>query len=120
MTYCADLATTGGAKVAQILGTEVLENEERSLGRCCFANVRLPLRVGEGKGEVREGDRAAVTQWLVKTMVDEFCTFMALCFYAGNWWVRLSGQVYLELSDFEWAGGVLGELCGRIEEGVWR
>lgn len=117
MRYCADVVKAGGVAVARTLRTEVLDDGEGRLTRCCFANVRLPLKVGEGRGEVREGDVAGVTQWLVVRMVEEFDTFMAVVFYAGAWWVRLSGQIYLEVGDFEWAGRVLKGLCERVRNG---
>lgn len=107
----------GGITVARILQTEVLDNGEGSLTKCCFANVRLPLTIGDAQGEVREEDAAAATQWLVMTMVGEHHTFMAVVFYAGSWWVRLSGQIYLEAQDFEWAGEVLKGLCERVRNG---
>ena len=117
MRYCADLAKAGGIAVAKALQTEVLDNGEGSLTKCCFANVRLPLKIGDAQGEVREGDAAAATQWLVVTMVADHHTFMAVVFYAGVWWVRLSGQIYLEAKDFEWAGQVLKGLCERVRKG---
>lgn len=117
MRYCADVVKAGGVAVARALRTEVLDDGEGSLTRCCFANVRLPLTVGEGRGDVREGDVGGVTQWLVVRMVEEFDTFMAVVFYGGAWWVRLSGQIYLEAGDFEWAGRVLMGLCERVRNG---
>jgi hypothetical protein len=35
-------------------------------------------------------------------------------------WVRLSGQIYLEVRDFEWVGERLKELCGRVKKGEFR
>jgi len=60
-----------------------------------------------------------VRDWLTLKMVREFHTFMALIFYRGEWWVRLSAQVYLELDDFEWGAVVLKELCERVRQGAW-
>ena len=117
MRYCTEVVKAGGVTVAKILGTEVLDNEEGSLTKCCFANVRLPLKIGNARGEVREEDAPAVTQWLVLTMVEKHHTFMAVVFYAGCWWVRLSGQIYLEAKDFDWAGEVLKGLCERVQKG---
>ncbi|KAH9880352.1 hypothetical protein IAQ61_000643 [Plenodomus lingam] len=45
-TYCSTLALAGAHRVAQILGTHVLDNATHTLTQCCMANVRLPLDVG--------------------------------------------------------------------------
>jgi len=60
-----------------------------------------------------------VRDYLTATMVKEFDTFMAMIFYADAWWVRLSGQIYLEMADFERAASILQELAGRIRKGVF-
>jgi hypothetical protein len=54
-----------------------------------------------------------------KTLVDEYDTFMGFNFYAGAWWVRLSGQVYLTKEDFQWGTDVLKEVCERVKKGDW-
>ena len=119
------LAREGGQRAAEILGTEVLDNESRSLTRCSMVNVALPLVVeGEredGKGTaIPASDKAAVTNWILQTLMDEHKTFVSLYVYRGRWWARLSAQVYLELDDFEWAGRVLKEVCGRVAKGEYK
>ena len=52
---------------------------------------------------------------IVKLLVDEYCTFMAVVFYCEAWWVRLSAQIYLELEDFAWSANVLKEVCAIVE-----
>jgi hypothetical protein len=52
-----------------------------------------------------------------KTLVDEFNTFVAIYEYEGKLWTRISGQIYLELKDFEWLAGVLKALLERIRSG---
>ena len=40
----------------------------------------------------------------------------------GKWWVRVSAQVWNEMSDFEYLGKVLAETCKEVEEAamlVW-
>lgn len=32
---------------------------------------------------------------------------------SGSWWMRLSAQVYTELSDFERVGKLVLEMCGK-------
>ena len=122
------LAREGGKKVAEILGTEVLDNESGSMSRCSMINVALPLVVqgGEGQGEegkataIPESDKAAATNWMLQRLVNEHKTFVALYVYRGRWWARLSAQVYLELEDFEWAGQVLKEVCERVAKGEYK
>ncbi|KAL1615411.1 hypothetical protein SLS54_009065 [Diplodia seriata] len=133
--YCENLARDGGRRAAQILGTELLDNSSNTLSRCFFANVRLPLaleaceaaaekaaaaREKEGKRVVTNAEvPALVKNWAAATMVREYGGFQALIEYGGGWWARLSAMVYLEVADFEWAAGVLKEVCERAERGEW-
>lgn len=123
--YCTRLAQDAGKLVAKALGTEVMDNETKTLSQCCMSMVRLPIEpgkmqqagemVGLGKDEVG----GAVTFWLHRTMLDDYSTFLQTLFYGGAWWARLSGQVYLEMSDFEEAVPLLVELCERARKGEW-
>ena len=116
--YNHKLAREGGQRVAKILGTEVLENEEGTLGNCCFTNVRLPLKLEEVISVAGKNDIGVpVVIWVSAILVKEYGTFMALIFYDNAWWVRLSAQIYLELGDFEWAAEKLKEVCGRVMKG---
>lgn len=116
--YCIGLARKGGQRVAEILGTSILDNDAHTLTECFMVNVLLPLdQPTSGAGSlVMNGDfaGATVTDWMQKTMIKEFKTFMPVFPFQGSWWVRLSGQIYLEESDFEWAGWTLKELCERL------
>lgn len=109
--YCSTLVRAGAQTVAAALGTEALENEEGDLQDCCMAMVRLPI---EGVDAAQE---AAALQWAQETLVTEFKTFLAIGVLQGAFWVRLSGQVYLDGDDFEWAGKVLKEVCERVNKG---
>jgi len=113
--YCNHLAKRSGEIIRDILGTEVLENDEGTLGNCYFSNVRLPLDAAELTG----GDAAkrnAIGQWILNTLLEEYDTFIAIIFYAGSWWVRQSAQVYLTEADFTWAGDTLKKICERARE----
>ncbi|KAK5116566.1 hypothetical protein LTR85_009191 [Meristemomyces frigidus] len=118
MAYTHQLSREAGKTVASVLGTEVMENEEGTLGNCNLSNVRLPLSFGD----IADDDHrkaVKVAQWIAKTLVEEYNTFIAIIFYGGAWWVRLSSQVYLTAEDFEWGAGVLKELCARVSTGEW-
>src|SRR5436190_985062 len=119
--YCQDLVHAGGRRLAEILGTEVLENRSHSLHRCCFTNVRLPLKIESAdttndnetkeRAVVRVDEALHVAKWIVDQTVKEFDTFIPMWVYAGAIWTRISGQIYLEIGQFEWAGRVLQKLC---------
>lgn len=123
--YCFKLARDGGGIIATTLGTEIMENSQKTLGRCCFTNVRLPLnfhRAGTSEDEhhLNAGDGPNIVQWLMDRAMCEYNTWIPGKFYGGAAWVRLSAQIYLEIKDFEWAATVLHTLCKRIIEGEWR
>ncbi|KAI4738353.1 PLP-dependent transferase [Aureobasidium sp. EXF-12298] len=103
--YNNDLARRGGRLVAEILGTEVLENEELTLGDCAMTNVRLPFNP-EGRLIRDLADRINKTMNLKNIAVNAYA-------YEGKFWVRLSAQVYLEMEHFEVAGLALKKIFSR-------
>ncbi|RAL10633.1 putative aminotransferase family protein (LolT) [Aspergillus homomorphus CBS 101889] len=143
--YLEELAVQAADLVAEALGTEVLgadlvssssssssispghqggENSTRSpWRRCAMNNVRLPVRVGDSsltdKKEAQAvvpADRVpAVVDWMQRRLVEDYGTFVPVFAHAGWLWVRLSAQVYLDRTDFEWLVPVLKELVGRVE-----
>jgi hypothetical protein len=123
--YNQELAKQAAKYVAKELVTEVMDNSTATLTQCCLTNVRLPLSVSTAqafaaKAGVEETEvGGAVRDWMSKTFVDDYRTFIQSMFYGGAWWVRLSGQVYLEMADFEWATETLKKMCERVEAGEW-
>ena len=117
--YCLPLAREAGRIVASALGTEVMENTEGTLGDCFFSNVLLPLSYAEVTNK-EHASAVKVAQWIAKTLVEDYNTFIAIIVYGNAWWIRLSAHVYLTVEDFEWAGKVLREVCGRVQEGEWK
>lgn len=121
-SYCTTLVNKGGNRVAEILGTVVLDNSAQTFTKCCFANIRLPLSLGETpargdsdrKIKPRPGIEDAVVDWTQRTLVAEYGTYIQMFFFQDSWWIRLSGQVYLDYSDFEWTGEVLKEVCDKV------
>jgi len=101
------------------LGTEVLDNNTSTLTNCGVVNVLLPLTVGlsesPGKHKVKAGDEAMKAYlWMLKTLMEEYKTFIPVALLYDQWWVRLSAQIYLDMDDFVWAGKTLKELCDRV------
>ena len=72
---------------------------------------------GTGPIVVQMADVPTHTAWLERTLAYEFNTFVVIYQYNGKLWTRISGQIYLELKDFEWLGGVLQTLCERVRHG---
>ncbi|KAH0276863.1 PLP-dependent transferase, partial [Aureobasidium melanogenum] len=102
MSYNKELARKGGQLVADILGTEVLDNEELTLGDCAMTNVRLPVSSGKCSEKVAD--------CLNRTMNRRYNVAVNVYYYRQALWVRLSAQIYLELQHFEAAGRVLREV----------
>ncbi|KAI5839188.1 pyridoxal phosphate-dependent transferase [Morchella snyderi] len=118
MAYAQDIGHRGAQLIAQRLGTEVMERDRES----CLWNVRLPLVISgaraarEGEAVVEEGAVARVGEWAMRVFNGEFNTAIPLLVHDGECWARVSGQVYLEMSDFEVVAGVLENVCKRIAE----
>lgn len=119
MEYCENISNEGGEKVAKLLGTEVMQNREKTLTKCCLTCVKLPLTIGEGHGEVKEADAFAVVAWMVKTLTEEHNVFAPPFYHAQSLWIRLSGQIYVEIDDFVTAAGVFKALCERVRNGEY-
>ena len=117
LRYCEHLALEGGKRAAELLGTETME--ETMIGKCCFANVRLPLAVGDGSGEIKKPNASIFLNWFAHRLAAEFDTFMAPYMHGGCFWVRISGQIYLEVQDIEWGARILKELCIRARMGEY-
>jgi hercynylcysteine S-oxide lyase len=119
--YLERLAQQAGKLVSKQLGTEVLDNEEGTLGLCAFSNVRLPLEFEELAQVPGAPDKESlglmVRDWISLVLVKEYNTFIASMWYAGAWWVRLSAQVYLDIEDFQRAADILSEICNRVKRG---
>ncbi|KAJ5826283.1 hypothetical protein N7474_003421 [Penicillium riverlandense] len=137
ISYCERLANEAADAVSAALGTDVLQEPDLKPGeisnmrRCTMTTVRLPLAIAIASGEEQvkqpeplatfsEEDATLVEGWIKRTLMDQYKTFVPP-FAHGPWlWVRLSAQVYLEKSDFEWLGGVLRDLCERAAKGEYR
>ncbi|KZL67612.1 aminotransferase family protein [Colletotrichum tofieldiae] len=124
MEYLWTLAKEGGKKVAATLGTFILDNKSETMTKCAMVNVALPIVMGadaettsvgpDGTVTVPEKEAYVAVQWMMSTLVNEYLTFVAFFWHQGRWYARLSAQIYLDETDFEWVGGTLKELCQRV------
>ncbi|KAH7362417.1 lolT-1 [Plectosphaerella cucumerina] len=105
LEYLWRLAKEGGARAAEILGTEVIDNKTKTLTNNAMVNVWLPVAA--------DTVDAGALQWTQSVLVDEYKTFIALGSHNGRWFARLSAQVYLDMEDFEWAANALREVTAR-------
>ena len=114
MSYTQALAHSGGRRAAEILGTEMMDNDTGTLSACSMANVRLPLSFADiAQGDVTAAERIAA--WIMKTMILEYETAVNVFFYENAWWARFSAQIYNTEKAFERAASYLGEICKRAE-----
>jgi hercynylcysteine S-oxide lyase len=118
--YTRDIAQQGADRIGAILGTSVMDDGkdwqkgQGGLRDCAMANIRLPLAIG-GEGGVSKQEVDEARNWMELQLIEKYNTFAAIYDYKGKLWARVSGQVYLELSDFVWLGGVLQELCAAVK-----
>lgn len=130
--YIREMAFQGGNLVAQILGTDVLgepasDREGPCRARdCAFANVRLPIVIdaseaGEGTNETAQWPILSTLQAtrfaarLHEKLVKDHSASLGAFVYDSALWIRLSGQIYLELNDYKWLGEILKEICANPE-----
>jgi len=134
--YNRDLARAGGLKVAEILGTKVLDNKTRTMSDCCMTNVLLPISKSPVSGtslpdfvglhiaddqlaKIDAADGPAALRFMESALL-ESKTFFVLIELQGQFYARLSAQVYLEMSDFEWVGHKLKKICERVGKGEFK
>ncbi|KAI9315193.1 pyridoxal phosphate-dependent transferase [Dichotomocladium elegans] len=110
MDYCHQLARKGGALVAEILGTSVLENASKTL-TAAMVNVEIPLV------ESIYGDDNAktVAEFHSKLMLEHNC-MAPLYKHNGKWAVRLSAQVYNDLDDFSRGALAIKKVCRQLQK----
>ncbi|CAM1510905.1 Fc.00g084180.m01.CDS01 [Cosmosporella sp. VM-42] len=121
LEYLWDLNKKGSDHVAKVLDTPVMENSTNTLRNCGMANIALPIwtvKAGEGAESsdvvVSAEETGKAFEWILTTMIEDYKTFLSLFLHGGRFWVRISAQVYLDMADYEFAGKMLVELCGRV------
>ena len=122
--YCTELAQQGGQGIANTLGTRVMSSDSGNLQDCCFTTVQLPLHFDEPGLQHTKSDQVwkvsdwpKISKFIMDNATQEYDTFLPVKYHAGYMWARVSAQIYLEMSDFEFAGRILKDLCDRVEKG---
>lgn len=119
MQHCVSISNEAGRLAAQILGTEVMVNAENTLMNCCMTNVELPLKIGDGKGEISSKNTYEVASWMTAILAKEYDIYCPAFVHAGRFWTRFSGQIYLSIEDYAKGAEALRHLCERAKEGEY-
>lgn len=107
--YCHELAMRGGKRVAELLGTEVMDKTgELTLN---MVNIGLPLPEGSGPTRGRW-----IYDQLVEGLLRKGNCYAASFYHDGKWWTRCSAQVYNDMSDFEQVALAYKGLCAQIRK----
>ncbi|KAF5368027.1 hypothetical protein D9758_004330 [Tetrapyrgos nigripes] len=110
MTYCHDLAMTGGRRMATIFDTQMMDSpakEGELVG--CMVNVELPLSEGIKP-------TPSLFMELDKKLLGDWKVYATPFYHNEKWWIRASAQVYNEMSDFEYLASALRSICKEIEQ----
>ncbi|KAL1949376.1 hypothetical protein VTO73DRAFT_8257 [Trametes versicolor] len=116
-TYCHQLALDGGKRLAEVMGTRVLDESGELMAH--MTDVQLPLPVEKAHGEIYSPTQLGeIEKAFQDKLLLEHNTYSAHYFHAGAWWTRPSAQVFNEVSDFEYLGKAFNAVCKEIEETI--
>jgi len=101
--YTHQLALEGGQYLAERFGTEVLQKEEQ-MGS--MVDVALPLD--------NPDDEILTGNFWIDTLFDKYDVYASPYKYNGKWWIRVSAQIYTDLSDFEACAVAFLEICNEV------
>ncbi|KAJ7446112.1 PLP-dependent transferase [Mycena latifolia] len=107
--YCHDMAMRGGAHLASLFGTRVMD--ETGEFTCNMVNVQIPLPAGV---QPSEAINALFNQKMLAPTNRKTKVSAGVFFHNGAWWARCSAQIWTELADFELLGSVLAEVCREV------
>ncbi|ODO05983.1 hypothetical protein I350_05044 [Cryptococcus amylolentus CBS 6273] len=113
MEWCHSLAVAGSKRLKQRWGADaVIMDTPTPTLTAAMSNITLP----HIPPPTSFADQAQQAKFLEDGMFEANC-FAPCYMHAGKWWVRFSAQVWNELSDFDYIGGVLEDLCLKIKNG---
>lgn len=104
MSYNHQLAIEGGNYMANVLGTEVLQAADQIAN---MVDVRLPIH--------NPDNPTLLGNFWIDTLLTRFPQVFAPAYkHGGQWWIRISAQIYNDLDDFEELGNVYSTICSEI------
>ncbi|WWC92518.1 uncharacterized protein L201_007477 [Kwoniella dendrophila CBS 6074] len=113
MRYCHSLAVQGGKRLRKKWGTEIMDTPKGEL-TAAMVNVRLP-HVPDPKDLA---DQFKQLRYFEDRFFEENI-FVAAYRHGGKWWARFSAQVWVDLSDFDYAAEVIEKVCLEIKDGKY-
>jgi len=107
--YCHSLAMAGGKRLAEVMGTRVMDSEGQLTLN--MVNVELPL-----PGYIQWSEK--VDTMLQEKLLVEHNVYAAHFYHNGRWWTRCSAQVWNEVEDFEKIGKAFIVVCGEVVDAL--
>ena len=83
-----------------------------------MTNVRLPLEIGDGEGQIPQDKTRPAGVYIAKEAAREG-TFFAVILYRDQVWWRISAAAYLEIGDIEWGIRTMGRICENVRKGLY-
>jgi len=113
--YCHQLALDGSKRLAEILGTKVLD--EAGEFTLHMTNVQLPLPTESANSEFYTPQaRGKIIRTFTTKLLLDWNLSAGFFVHAGAWWTRCSVQVWNDISDFEYVGKAFKAICAEISE----
>jgi len=101
MTYIRELAWEGANRWKSMWNSELLAPQEMN---SAIIMVRLPT------------DNSTVVSQLHAVMMSQYNTYLQVGIFQNRGWIRLSAQIYLEMSDIVLAGQRILVLCQQLSQ----
>ncbi|KAF9790913.1 PLP-dependent transferase [Thelephora terrestris] len=111
--YCRDLAIRGGQRLAEILGTEEMDQTPNHEVTLNMVNVKLPL-----PDTPKDAVKVVIDGFFKKKLLLGWNAFAPPFYLHGSWWVRCSAQIWNDISDFEYMGNAYKELSAQVIESI--
>ena len=141
----ADLiAKSLGTEVMDVVSHENCKEVIADIRQCAMANIRLPFTINGSHGTalrtlsqplthqasqqpstdsritpipMKLDDLDTHASWLTSTLIKEYHVGITVYPYNSQIWLRVSGQIYLELSDFDRLAEITKLALERVRDG---
>lgn len=125
------VVVVGGSAGLEITSRHELDddNDTKAAGRNPINNKNKNKKKEKKKEKQKQKkillnreDAPAIVRWIIDRALINFDIPIMTKFHAGAIWIRLSGQIYIQLQDFERAAEVLKGLCDQVNNNnnIWK